>query len=50
MWCVWCEVKKMGGVEKYNGVESKAKSDDREYKRSDMYGEQVYYIREEEKF
>ena len=31
-------------------MESKAKSDDREYYRSDMYGEQVHYIREEEKF
>ena len=38
VWCVWCEVKKrvalkkkMSGVEKKNGMESKAKSDDREY-------------------
>ena len=30
VWCVWCEVKKWVVLKK-NGMESKAKSDDREY-------------------
>ena len=47
---MWCQVKKWVVLKKQNEMKSKAKSDDREYWWRDMYGEHVYYIREEEKF